>query len=257
MKKLRSVDPKIYDDYYFRDIAGYTIDDHYVFRRTKKIIAETFKSGKGRVLDVGFGRGEMLSFLSGQGWACIGMDYSEAAVRKARNTLKGRKVVLKKMSVTDIDLPEEFFDLVLFLNVWEHLNEIELQRFFSGLVKILKKDGCFVAQTSPTRWQVRFGHFVMKLFDLIPDSLAWHINEQTIFSVRKTLKKFGLTGDVWLERTPKFWSSQINEKYKFLRRLAIIFDMLIDSKIVGFFVDRFPLNLFFATDIWVVAKKTL
>lgn len=250
----KRVDPSIYDDYYFRDVPGYNLTDHYVFRRALKLIEEIFGKKKGRVLDVGFGRGEMLIQLFDNGWECCGVDYSEAAIKKATAKAAGRNIHFLKSSASDLDFPKGYFDLVLFLNVWEHLSTEEIKAFFERLKIILKPEGFFIAQTSPTFWQVKFGHFVMKLFGLKPSSPAWHINEQTIFSVKKVLKRAGFEGRIWLERTPRFWSSQIDEKFKFLKRLVAIFDHFIDNRIIGFVIDHSPLCLFFSTDIWIVGR---
>jgi len=255
MKSKEKIDHRIYDDYYFRDVTGYTIDDHYVFRTAKRLINSTFGKRKGRVLDIGFGRGEMLKYLYDAGWNSMGVDCSESAVKKAKAEIGERKISLLKKEVSEMNFPEDFFDLVLFLNVWEHLNESEINLVLSTVSKILKKDGFFIAQTSPTKYQVKLGHFLMRLLGLTPNSPAWHINEQSYGSVLASLNKHNLTGKVWLERTPKFWSSQIDAKQRMLKFILCLFDKIIDSKIGSFFIDRYPINRFFATDIWIIARN--
>lgn len=256
MKPKEKIDHKIYDDFYFRDVSGYTIDDHYVFRTAKRLINSTFETHEGSVLDIGFGRGEMLKYLFDGGWNAVGVDCSEAAIKKAREEIGEREITLLNKEVTEMEFPKNTFNLVLFLNVWEHLNESEVDAVLSAVEKCLKKDGYYIAQTSPTRYQIKIGHFLMNLLGLKPNSPAWHINEQSYGSVLNSLKEHNLTGKVWLERTPKFWSSQIDEKHRWLKSLLSLFDRIIDDRFLGFFFDKYPLNRFFATDIWVIARKS-
>jgi len=249
---MRTIDPSIYNDFYFREIEGH--EDYYVFVKLKKIVETVFKEKVGRALDVGCGRGETLKMLTEKGWKCTGVDYSPAAIGRTKKNLAGLRVNLEVVSVPKIMYPDRTFDLVLFLNVWEHLNDSEIDQFFTHLGKFIKEDGVFIIQTSPTRYQVRFGHFFLKLLGIRPASLDWHINEQSFFSFSNKLKEFGFSGRVWMERMPKFWASQVADKYFVLKKLARLFDFMIDSRVGRYLADHFPLNLFFATDLWAVVS---
>ena len=249
---MKTIDPSIYNDFYFREIEGH--EDYYVFTKVKKIVETDFSEKVGRVLDVGCGRGETLKILTEKGWKCSGVDYSPSAIAKAQKNLTGLEVNLEVAGVPQVIYPDRTFDLVLFLNVWEHLNDSEIDQFFTHLVKFIKKDGVFIIQTSPTRYQVRFGHFFLKIFMIRPASLDWHVNEQSFFSFSDKLRKFGFSGRVWMERMPNFWASQVEGKYAILKNMARWLDFIIDSRVGRLIVDRFPLNLFFATDLWAVVS---
>lgn len=250
---MKTVDPSIYNDFYFREIEGH--EDYYVFGKVKKIVEGVFKGTVGNALDVGCGRGEVLGMLAGKGWNCMGVDYSLSAIERAKKNLTGLRVNLEVCGVPQIIYPDGTFDLVLFLNVWEHLNDSELDQFFTHLAKFIKDDGVFIIQTSPTRYQVRLGRFFLKIFGIRPASLDWHVNEQSFFSFSGKLRKFGFSGRVWMERMPNFWTSQVDDKYIFLKNLSKLLDFIIDSRFGRVLVDRFPLNLFFATDLWAVVRR--
>ena len=249
---MKTIDPSIYNDFYFREIEGH--EDYYVFAKVKKIVEDIFKGKVGSALDVGCGRGEALKMLAEKDWECTGVDYSPSAITRAKKNLKDFRVNLEARGVPQIIYPDKAFDLVLFLNVWEHLNDSEIDQFFTHLVKFIKKDGIFIIQTSPTRYQVRLGHFFLKFLRVRPASLDWHVNEQSFFSFSDKLRKYGFSGKVLMERMPNFWASQVEGKYAILKNMARLMDFIIDSRVGRFLVDHYPLNLFFATDLWAVVS---
>lgn len=80
---------------------------------------ELIKNGK--VLDIGCGNGGYLSILKDCGWKVYGLDFSEKAVRCAREK-RGLKNV-KKTKAENLPYPERFFDLITMNHVIEHLTD--------------------------------------------------------------------------------------------------------------------------------------
>ncbi len=102
-------------------------------RRIREI--ERFKK-RGRVLDIGCGRGRMLSMLREKGWETYGTELSEESARYALEKL-GVKVFTGDFLSSNF--PADFFDCVTLWHVLEHLSDplknlIEIRR-------VLKEDG--------------------------------------------------------------------------------------------------------------------
>lgn len=104
--------------------------------RARKILKH--KKG-GSLLDIGCGRGHMLSILRNKGWDVLGVELSESSSSFAREVLK-LDVVDK--SVEDIDFGSKQFDCITMWHVFEHLSNpsATLQKMKS----ILKDDGLVV-----------------------------------------------------------------------------------------------------------------
>lgn len=85
------------------------------WRRVRRIEA---LGRKGRVLDVGCGRGRVLDFMRERGWEVLGLEVSENAAVHAREQLKLPLVIGDFLA---IDFPKERFDAVIFWHSFEHV----------------------------------------------------------------------------------------------------------------------------------------
>ena len=102
------------------------------------------KSG-GRLLEVGFGSGEMLRSMQGRGWQVEGVDVDPDAVKNA--TKKGLQVHLGKLE--DLRLPSNCYDAIAMSHVIEHVPEpLNLLR---ECHRLLKPGGTLVAITPNIR----------------------------------------------------------------------------------------------------------
>ena len=75
------------------------------------------RKGRGRLLDVGCGSGELLELVQRLGWRATGVDFDPAAVSNSR----GRGLDVRLGSVEEQQFPESSFDLVVLSHVIEHL----------------------------------------------------------------------------------------------------------------------------------------
>lgn len=98
----------------------------------KILIRKMLKSPPKKILDIGCGTGETLSFLKRlyPKSELFGVDNSASAVRFSR--LKGHRVI--KTDATNLCLKSNHFDLILFLDVLEHIKNqkkalLEAKRF--------------------------------------------------------------------------------------------------------------------------------
>jgi ubiquinone/menaquinone biosynthesis C-methylase UbiE len=71
----------------------------------------------------------------------------------------GSKAKLIRMDATQLDFPDESFDVVISANVIEHVNN--LQRFIQEAARVLKKGGVCYMETA-TIWTSGRGHHVME-----------------------------------------------------------------------------------------------
>lgn len=96
--------------YYFKDYIHQILEENILKHRIK-----------GPFLEVGCGKGENLSFLSGLGLSGIGIDLNPKALEKARQLLElDQNVVLLKSDLFDM---QGSFKLVIALDVIEHIED--------------------------------------------------------------------------------------------------------------------------------------
>lgn len=93
---------------------------------------------KGRILDVGCGRGDFLLKMLGRGWECCGLELDE---RVARHNRPGME--LKYGSLSGHRFPDGYFSAITFWHVFEHLRDPE--RALNECSRILKPGGLLVA----------------------------------------------------------------------------------------------------------------
>jgi ubiquinone/menaquinone biosynthesis C-methylase UbiE len=115
--------------------------DHFWFVAKRKfisIVLDKYLPQGGRMLDVGCGTGAVMEFLKSRG-EIEGVDMSEEALKYCR--AKGLNV---RQGLADkIDYPDETFDVVLALDVLEHLENDEAA--INEIHRILKTGGIFIA----------------------------------------------------------------------------------------------------------------
>lgn len=159
-------------------------------RRIKEI--EKFKR-KGRILDIGCGRGRMLYLLNKRGWETYGAELSEKSSRYAVEKL-GLKVT--HGDFLSSNFPADFFDCITLWHVLEHLkdplkNLMEIRR-------ILKEDGFLLiavpdfggAQSvfSGKHWfhldvPRHYSHFTLKTLTTFLDRTGFEMKKVNHFSL--------------------------------------------------------------------------
>lgn len=105
---------------------------------------------RGKLLDIGCGKGRFLAYAALYGWDVYGTEPSENSRRIACSTLKGRIVGNLK------ELPMEKFDVITLWHVFEHVSTpVEMLR---QLHPYLKPGGVLcVAVPNLASWQARLG----------------------------------------------------------------------------------------------------
>lgn len=278
---MRRVDPKVYTkEYYLTDCMGYEEFKESLGDRLELRFEEILKyftvTPDMNVLDIGCGRGEMVLYCAKKGAICVGIDYSEDAIKLAKLAQAKRAQELKKrmrfytMDAKKLRFEKSSFDMVILTDVVEHLYPEELEKMFQEIKRVLRKDGKLVIHTAPNKWFNDFGYkyysyplssalvslwnnFFKKSYpnianpvNLRTDSHAiMHINEPTYFSLRNLYKKYGFEG--------KVISTNITAKKPEISLKDVIFNFLV---FLHPFSKRYPLNVFFGSDfISVLVNK--
>jgi len=104
---------------------------------TRMLAGESF-AGK-RALDVGCGSGRWSRFLRDRGAHVTGIDPTPAMLETAQRLSPG--VEFRRMSATDIDLPDESVDFVLSVTVIQHLHPEEQVKAAAAMCRVLKPGG--------------------------------------------------------------------------------------------------------------------
>lgn len=105
---------------------------------------------KGRLLEIGCGKGHLLALMSRWGWACEGLDFDDTAVGNARQ--KGLKVVLGDLESQRY--PEGKFDAILSSHVIEHV--MDPKALVTECLRVLRPGGrCIVVTPNVLAWSHR------------------------------------------------------------------------------------------------------
>ncbi|MCR4368731.1 MAG: class I SAM-dependent methyltransferase, partial [archaeon] len=216
-----------------------------------KAISYAPKNLRGKnVLDIGFGRGEILIHLAKKGANAYGADYSQASVAIAKDAAKkaGVKVKFERKEVTELDYPENFFDAVFMLDVVEHLTDAQLEKCFASVRKSLTKNGVFVIHTMPNKFLAIPFYAVSKITHTkrgVNEEV--HINEQTPSSLKSRLKGYDV--EIQMAHEKNYFKN--TQFYAAHRRLIKPF---VDIFLAHDFSKLPVLKYFLASEIWACAR---
>jgi ubiquinone/menaquinone biosynthesis C-methylase UbiE len=177
---------------------------------------ELLEAGPGvRVLDVGCGRGELLLACTQQGVTTIaGIDYAQAAVDITQETLKDIEGAdIRQGLVTQLPWEDNSFDRIAFCDVIEHIDPDEVAKAFLEFRRVLAPGGKLVVHTAPNLLFLKYSWPVVRLVlktmgraepvskmdHWIAESKRFHVNEQTVFAMRKAGRAAGFHDvDAWI-----------------------------------------------------------
>jgi len=166
-----------------------------------------------RVLDVGCGRGEILRHCADVGVKAYGIDYAPVAVQMAREAGTVYQADAKRLP-----FPALFFDRVLMFDLVEHLHPWELDQALAEARRVLRPGGRLIVHTAPNEWYDHWAYPVVRLVRrrmgqgrrypkdpraVIPANLDVHVNEQSVLSLWRVLRRAGFRAQVWLDTPPK------------------------------------------------------
>ncbi|MEK7095298.1 MAG: class I SAM-dependent methyltransferase [Patescibacteria group bacterium] len=277
---LKKVSPKLYTKkYYLEDCSGYelykktkgdSLDD-----RLQKIVTLLPDLSGANILDIGCGRGELAIYLAKKGNHVTGIDYSKEAIdlanlakshqpKKIKSRLDFRVLDIDKLSRLD-----KQFDLIVCTEVWEHIYPLEQESLLTSARQLLRPAGQIFIHTAPSRW---FNDYTYRLWCYPVSTLfinVWnlifskqygnippyaklrthyhklmHINEPDYYSLKNIIQKNGFAGEIR--------STNITVNKPVLSFKDVIYNFLVYLSPLS---SRFPLNVFWGNDFWILAKK--
>ncbi len=217
-EESRPVSPELYDEAYFLGACeGYhefiASEGELLSRRLEQAFAAAQVSPGMRVLDVGCGRGEILRHCARLGVIAYGVDFASAALRLARDA-----GAVYQADAKWLPFPAACFDRVLMFDLVEHLHPWELRHALTQARRVLRPDGQLIIHTAPNVWYDRYAYPLVRLVrvlmgqgvgypqdprSVIPANLDVHVNEQSLTSLRRVLKRTGFQPQVWLDTPPQ------------------------------------------------------
>lgn len=101
-----------------------------------------FLAGRGKALDIAMGEGRNAVFVASLGYDVLGVDISEAGIRRAQALAKEKKVRIttEAVDLDDYHIPENEYDLILCFNFLD-------RRLFSEIRRALKPGGLVFYET--------------------------------------------------------------------------------------------------------------
>ncbi len=228
---------------------GYTnyLADAPLYLSTFKIrsrVIENYKKGPGRVLDVGCAAGFFLKVMSDKGWETHGIEVSETVAAYAREELGLANVRTGDTSKL-ANLPENYFDVITFWDVVEHLEDPISTLKAARLC--LKDDGILIIETQN----------IESAFAVLLCSCWQHFKyEEHLYhfcptTVRLLVEKSGFHV---VENTPRFGGKKVSINF-IIERIGkvhpLLSKLLSPLKIVG---DK-SIYLNFFDEMIVVAQK--
>jgi 2-polyprenyl-3-methyl-5-hydroxy-6-metoxy-1,4-benzoquinol methylase len=96
----------------------------------------------GKLLDIGCALGYFVEIAQSNGYDAHGIDPSEYAIKEASSQVKDK---LQQGTLDTVNLPDNSFDIITMLDVFEHLNDPESE--LKEISRILKPDGIILIAT--------------------------------------------------------------------------------------------------------------
>ena len=127
---LQDQEPKNFIDEKYSSIA-----------RADKILDKVRRyKNLGNLLDIGCGLGFLLDRAIEKNWKTIGIDISDYAIKEC----KKRRLSVKKGSIEEVNLPNNYFDVIIATDVLEHIFDPII--FIKKVHKLLKIGGVLVIE---------------------------------------------------------------------------------------------------------------
>ena len=153
VEELRFYGKQIYTtDYYIHGALGYKDYKANTIREEDKVVLDKTDFKSKRVLDIGCGRGEAILYAIRHGCKSVmGFDYSEDAIRFARDLLRRNGIDEEIVRVQDVigfmRENTETFDIVMMLDVIEHLPLPVIRETLLHLRLIIPPGGILIVKT--------------------------------------------------------------------------------------------------------------
>lgn len=247
-----SISPEKYGEQFFGTLAP----NSPIYNKALGLLDQ---GGKVNILDIGCGRGEIVYLCALKGYRSFGVDFSEAAVKISKNLVASlperykSNARIQKMNAKNLEFKDDTFDVVFMLDIVEHLYPWELKAALAEACRVLKPGGELIIHTTPNKLLMRPVRFLASLVGVVLRSDKFHINEQSLFSLKDYLASDFTIKKLWIEKVKNYWSDGVPERGPGIKFTARIVDLLMDNPLSEFLISRTFLRLYLGTDIWARA----
>jgi ubiquinone/menaquinone biosynthesis C-methylase UbiE len=167
-----------------------------------------------RVLDVGFGRGELLLHCAKRGAHVAGVDYSEAAFDIAKETLgEFRNADLRVADCKALPFADHSFDRVVSGDLIEHVSFDDGIQALREMYRVTAPGGFLLVHTTPNTFFTRLiypcarpilhyanPHAVQAIDAHLEVMRHFHVYEYNLFTLRRAASSAGLRDvKVWID----------------------------------------------------------
>ena len=122
------------------------------------------------ILDVGCGSGLVSSFMADhKGVNVVAVDANIHALDFAREKFKKSNLTFKMGLLDELNLPEQSFDKIIFLEVIEHISEKQGEEIFKTFYRLLKPGGRVVISTPNKKSLWPFIEWSLDFFRIVPN----------------------------------------------------------------------------------------
>lgn len=276
---MRCIDPSVYTkEYYLKHCCGAE-----EFKKTKggslhpdvaSILSHIIAKPGMKILDVGCGRGDMVIFYAKKGIDAYGIDYAKEGITIAQEAKEKQRKEIQKhihfsvMDAKKLKFPDNYFDIIISIDVFEHLYKEELELALSEIRRVLKDDGTLLVNTEPNTFYLDFWHHVyvypvsqllLKLHTLITGHVypglpkdprndlhkKQHVNEPTYFYLKDLFNRHEFSG-------------KIIQNIALLKPVLSWKDRLYNIIVVWYPISYYPpFSYLFAYDYICIMKKKI
>lgn len=202
-----------------------------------------------RLLDLGCGRGELVRYAAEHGAIPTGLDYSMDALKLAAPILDGTNASLLRANVRQLPFADGAFDLIVALDLVEHLHPHELDDMLHEAHRLLAPGGRLIVHTMPNLWYYRYGYPLFRVVQRLRGvqlprdpherSRRVHVNVQSVTTLSSSLRRAGFQARVWLQDAQEYKQ----ESSRVMRRMY------------RFLASVYPLRWVFCNDLFAVATR--
>jgi 2-polyprenyl-3-methyl-5-hydroxy-6-metoxy-1,4-benzoquinol methylase len=183
----------------FKQTQGKQVRDE----RLRAVAAIASLKSRGRVLDLGCGRGELAHCFAELGFEVTAIDYSAAAIELAEKCFAGEEQLRARAELICDDVCTApwsgLYDVIIASDLIERISPPELDELYARIARHLAKGGIFVVHTYPNLWffkydyvqRRRIAEYIGAYLPKEPRTryeLLMHINEQSPPVLKKSLR---------------------------------------------------------------------
>lgn len=258
---MKKINPSVYDENYYLNVClgadEFKKSGGKAINTEIKDMLKNIQFGKDmKVLDIGCGRGDINTYIGRKVKESVGIDYSNAAIKIANNIKKSlspslqKKLSFKLMNATKLDFEDNYYDLVIAIDIFEHLTPVELTKCIKEIKRVLKPNGILFVHTGTNKllYNVTYKNYTLplnrllttidkKLFSKDYPSLpidprtkeekVQHVNEPTFKALQTLFSKNKFEG-------------KIKTRIGYIKKSSSV-----KTRIYNFLIALYPISLFY------------